>query len=70
MNQTNRELLRIMENFDLSCADVAKALGLSLQQVEGWIAPPESENYQQMSEVELRLLQYSLMTENTLNHLF
>ena len=70
MNQSNKELLKIMQDFELSAADVATALGLPLGQVEVWIAEPESDNYQEMSESELRLLQYSLMTENTLTHLF
>ena len=70
MNQSNKELLKIMQEFELSSADVAKALGVPLQQVEVWIAAPESNNYQEMSQSELRLLQYSLMTENTLTHLF
>ena len=70
MNQTNRELLRIMENLKLSCSDVATTLGLPLKQVEGWVAASDSADYLQMPEFDLRLLQYSLMTENTQSHLF
>lgn len=70
MDRTNRDLLKIMNDLKLSCADVAGTLGLSLEQVRQWVAAPGSGDYRQMPESDLRLLQYSLMTENTRYHLF
>jgi hypothetical protein len=69
-HRTNLDLIKIMSDLELSLDDVANALGLSKEQVKCWVAEPDSSGYRQLSESDLRLLQYSLMTENRQYHLF
>ena len=66
----NQELLQIMQRHSLNHADISKALGVPVYTVESWTAAPGSARYDNMPPLELRLLQYSLMTENTRYHLF
>ncbi|MCU7931000.1 MAG: hypothetical protein KZQ90_09380 [Candidatus Thiodiazotropha sp. (ex Codakia rugifera)] len=71
MSHTNQDLLKIMQDHKLSCADVAKALDVPLETVESWTRSQQACNsYLQMPEFDLKVLQYSLMTENTRYHLF
>jgi DNA-binding transcriptional regulator YiaG len=71
VNILNQDLHNIMRDKDLSSADVAKVLGVSVETVESWIITPGStKKLVQMPDLDLRVLQYSLMTENTRYHLF
>ena len=71
MNILNQDLHNIMRDKNLSSADVAKVLDVSVETVESWITTPGStKKLVQMPDLDLRLLQYSLMTENTRYHLF
>ena len=67
----NQDLLKIMRDKNLSCADVAKVLNVPLETVESWTNfSDKNKTLVQMPELDLRMLQYSLMTENTRYHLF
>ena len=71
MNMVNQDLLKIMRDKNLSCADVAKVLNVPLETVESWTNfSDKNKTLVQMPELDLRMLQYSLMTENTRYHLF
>lgn len=71
MNRTNQDILKIMHDHKLSCVDVAKTLDVPLETVESWTSSQQASNgYLQMPEFDLKMLQYSLMTENTRYHLF
>ncbi|MBT3094306.1 MAG: hypothetical protein AB2672_07855 [Candidatus Thiodiazotropha endolucinida] len=71
MNTTNQDLCKIMHDKNLSCNDVAKVLDVPLETVEAWTCSSEENgNPVQMPELDLRMLKYSLMTENTRYHLF
>ena len=69
MSKTNSELDKVMHDLELSCADVARELNLPIETVEGW-ASPDSDTRPSMPESELRLLRYSLMSENRRYFLF
>ncbi|MCU7942205.1 MAG: hypothetical protein KZQ87_05945 [Candidatus Thiodiazotropha sp. (ex Cardiolucina cf. quadrata)] len=71
MNTTNQDLRKIMHDKNLSCNDVAKVLDVPLETVETWTCSSEENgNPVKMPELDLRMLKYSLMTENTRYHLF
>lgn len=71
MNAVNKDLLKIMRDKNLSCADVAKVLNVPLETVESWTnVSDKNKTLVQIPELDLRMLQYSLMTENTRYHLF
>ncbi|WP_316369594.1 hypothetical protein [Candidatus Thiodiazotropha sp. CDECU1] len=71
MNTINQDLLKIMGDKNLSCTDVAKVLNVPLETVESWtILSEKNKTLVQIPELDLRMLQYSLMTENTRYHLF
>ncbi len=69
MSATNTKLDGIMHDLGLSCADVAQELNVPLETVEGWTCADRNQR-RSMSESELRLLQYSLMSENRRYFLF
>ena len=69
MSDTNSELDRVMREQGLSCADVARELNILLETVENWVAADRDKRLP-MPLSELRLLQYSLMTENRRYFLF
>jgi len=67
---TNSELVQLMNNLPLSAAEVAKTLNVPLQTVYRWTTTDMNKPNDLMPESELRLLKYSLMTENKNKHLF
>lgn len=70
MTTVNIELIQLMKKHHLSTADVAKTLNVGIEMVDGWTASNSGKQSKKMPKEELRLLQYSLMTENLRSHLF
>lgn len=69
MTDTSNELDGIMHDLGLSCADVARELNVPIETVKDW-ASTDGNDRPRMPESELRLLRYSLMTENRRYFLF
>lgn len=69
MSEPNDKLDQIMTELGLSCDDVAQVLNVPVTQVQAWLAVDGAQRLP-MPESELRLLSYSLMTENRRYQLF
>ena len=70
MTSNNMELIQIMEDSDLNTHDIAKLLNVPLETVNQWAEHREGQEQIEMPDSELRMLKYSLMTENKLSRLF
>ncbi len=70
MTHCNSELIQLMHNLSLTPEEVAKCLGVSVNIVYGWTNTEGGEQRLPMPEAELRLLKYSLMSENKQTTLF
>ncbi len=70
MADTNFEMVRLMKELQLSCADVAKHLDVPLDVVTRWTETDSNKDQEIMPEADLRLLKYALMSENKHSHLF
>jgi hypothetical protein len=70
MTYTNRELIQLMKDLSISCVDVAKHLCVPVRLVTRWMAPDGDEDQAIMPPSYLRLLKYSMMTENRRTCLF
>ena len=69
MTDTSTELDGIMRDLGLDCADVARELNVPIETVRDWASADDNDR-PRMPETELRLLRYSLMTENRRYFLF
>lgn len=70
MTHCNSELIQLMHDLSLSSEEVAKYLGVSVNTVYGWTNTEGGGQQLPMPEAELRLLKYSLMSENKQTTLF
>ena len=70
MTDSNRELVLLIQELDLSHAEIAGHLDVPLYRVIRWTATDGDKDQEVMPESDLRLLKYALMSENRRTHLF
>jgi len=70
MNSNNTELAHITEQAQLTRAEIAQYLNVSIEKVDGWLEADSSKKQEEMPESELHFLKYCLMSDNKRAHLF
>jgi len=70
MNKSNEELIQLMNELDLHREEVARLLNVPLVTVYQWTRTEGGREQITMPESELKLLKYSLMSENKYSTLF
>ena len=68
MPYTNRELVQLMKKLRISCVEVAQHLCVPVGLVTRWTASDGDCDQAKMPSSYLRLLKYSMMTENRYSH--
>lgn len=70
MNKSNEELIQLMKELSLSREKVSQLLNVPLVTVYQWTRTEGGKKQEIMPESELKLLKYSLMSENRYTTLF
>ena len=70
MNSTNTELAQIIEQTQITRAEIAQYLNVLVEKVDGWLEVDSSKKQDEMPESELHFLKYCLMSDNKRTHLF
>lgn len=70
MNKSNEELIQLMKELGLSLDEVSLLLNVPLVTVYQWTRVEHGKEQEIMPESELKLLKYSLMSENKYTTLF